>query len=91
MARTRWCEAVNGIYNPPVDDTAKAELSRRVGHMWLGRLERRAARLKTAKLRRQAREKAARLANHLDADLLYAEGNLDGYLTRLSGKVEVKR
>jgi len=84
-------EARNGIWNPPSNDFVRADLARWTGHLWLRRLERRARRLRTARLRRQARGFADRLANHLDADILRAEGNLDGYLARLSGNVAVRR
>jgi hypothetical protein len=84
-------DAKAGIWNPPSDDTACAALARRVGHLWLRRLERRAKRLRTTRLRRQAHGFAERLGNHLDADILRAEGNLDGYLARLSGRVAVRR
>lgn len=90
---TRWQKAVSGMYDPPADDRGgrRTGLARRVGHLWLTRLLRRAARLKTRKLKRRAKGMAERLQVHLDADILMAEGNLDGYLQRLSGKVEVQR
>lgn len=88
-----WSSAVSGTYDPPADDGfgQRTGYARRVGHLWVVRLLSRAKRLKTAKLKRRARGMARRLAKHLDADILWAEGNLDGYLQHLSGKVEVRR
>jgi len=90
---TRWQKAVAGEYDPPIEDGfgQRTRYARMVGHMWLNRLISRADRLKTRKLKRRARDMAKRLMSHLDADIMWAEGNLDGYLQRLSGKIEVKK